>query len=26
MVEKTNISGWWPSILDPLRQAGERVA
>lgn len=26
MVEKTHGSGWWPSVFDPLRQLGERVA
>lgn len=26
MVEKTHTAGFWPSLLDPLRHAGERVA
>ena len=26
MVEKTHTAGWWPSVFDPLRQMGERVA
>lgn len=26
MVEKTHTSGLWPSLYDPLRQAGRRVA
>lgn len=26
MVETPNSSGWWPDLLDPLRQAGERIA
>ena len=26
MVEKTHTAGFWPSVLDPLRQMGERVA
>lgn len=26
MVEKTHTSGFWPSLYDPLRQMGERVA
>lgn len=26
MVEKSHISGFWPSLYDPFRQMGERVA
>ncbi len=26
MVEKSHTSGFWPSLYDPLRQLGERVA
>jgi HSP20 family protein len=26
MVEKTHTAGFWPSVLDPLRHMGERVA
>ncbi len=26
MVEKTHTSGFWPSLYDPLRQVGQRVA
>ena len=26
MVEKSHISGFWPSLYDPIRQMGERVA
>ncbi|WP_170480694.1 Hsp20/alpha crystallin family protein [Ruegeria arenilitoris] len=26
MVEKSHTSGFWPSLYDPLRQMGERVA
>lgn len=26
MVEKTHTSGFWPSLYDPLRHMGERVA
>ncbi len=26
MVEKSHTSGWWPSLYEPLRQFGERVA
>jgi HSP20 family protein len=29
MVEKSHTAGqnmWWPSLMDPLRQAGERIA
>ncbi len=26
MVEMRETRGWWPSVLDPLRKAGERVA
>lgn len=26
MVEKTHTSGFWPSLYDPLRHAGQRVA
>jgi HSP20 family protein len=26
MVEKTHTAGWWPSIYEPLRTAGEKIA
>lgn len=26
MVEKSHSPGWWPSLYEPLRQFGERVA
>ena len=26
MVEKSHTAGWWPSVYEPLRQVGEKVA
>ncbi|MGI9512323.1 MAG: Hsp20/alpha crystallin family protein [Anderseniella sp.] len=26
MVEKSHTAGWWPSVYEPLRQIGEKVA
>lgn len=26
MVEKSHTAGWWPSVYEPLRQMGEKVA
>ena len=29
MIEKSHTAGqnmWWPSLMDPLRHAGERIA
>ena len=26
MVEKLHTAGWWPQVLEPLRQAGGRIA
>ena len=26
MVEKTHSAGWWPSLYDPLRNIGEKIA
>jgi HSP20 family protein len=26
MVEKSHTAGWWPSLYEPLRQVGEKVA
>ena len=26
MVEKSHTAGWWPSLYEPLRQFGEKVA
>lgn len=26
MVERSHTAGWWPSVYEPLRRAGQRVA
>lgn len=26
MIEKSHTAGWWPSVYEPFRQVGERVA